>query len=152
MIKDHPSLSIRKQCKILGIHPSSLYYQSKGESTLNLELMRLIDEHYWEHPYKGSKRMHIWLTKDKGYKVSLKRINRLYYKVMGLRSILPKPNTSTVGKGKDHQVFSYLLRDLKIERPNQVWAMDITYLPMLSYIIIHGCSLSYWKNTGRIKM
>jgi len=127
---NHPKLSTRSQCKILNINRSSLYYESKEESELNLELMRLMDEHYFAHPYKGVRRMHIWLTKDKGYKVNIKRVRRLYTKVMGLRSILPSPNTSKPSKDKDRQVFPYLLRDLKIERSNQVWATDITYIPI----------------------
>lgn len=90
--------------------------------------MRLMDEHYLKHPYKGAERMYKWLTMDKGYKVSLNRVERLYYKVMGLRSVLPGPHTSK--RYKDHQVYPYLLRDLKIERNNQVWATDITYIPM----------------------
>lgn len=122
------SLSITKQCNLLNINRSSLYYPLKGESALNLELMRLMDEHYLEHPYKGAGRMHTYLTMDLGYKVSKNRIDRLYYQVMGLRSILPGPHTSK--RHKDHTVYPYLLRDLKIVRPNQVWSMDITYIPM----------------------
>ncbi|MCH2046472.1 MAG: IS3 family transposase [Saprospiraceae bacterium] len=123
-------MSIRRQCKILKISRSSYYYQAKEESALNLELMRLMDEHYLKHPYKGASRMHIWLSKDKGYRVNIKRIRRLYTKVMGLQSILPSPNTSKPSKAKDRQVFAYLLRGLKIDRPNQVWATDITYIPI----------------------
>lgn len=126
----HKELSVRKQCKVLGINRSTCYYQPQGESDLNLELMRLMDEHYHEHPEKGAERMWVWLRKDKGYKVSLNRIERLYYRVMGLRSILPGPHTSRPGKGEDHQIYPYLLRGLRIERPNQVWATDITYIPM----------------------
>lgn len=129
-IGESEKLSIRKQCKILNINRSSYYYQAKEESELNLELMRLMDEHYLQHPYKGARRMHTWLTKDMGYKVNLKRIRRLYTQVMNLRSILPAPNTSKAGKGVDHQVFPYLLRDRTIDAPNEVWAMDITYIPL----------------------
>jgi len=121
-------ISIGKQCELVGIHRSGLYYRSKPESELNLQLMRLMDEHYLEHPYKGARRMHVWLTNDLGYKVSLNRIERLYYKVMGLRSLLPGPHTSK--RHKDHAVYPYLLRELKIDRPNQVWQTDITYIPM----------------------
>ena len=128
--KKHSKLSVRKQCKILNINRSSYYYEAKRESSLNLELMRLMDEHYLKHPYKGAKRMHIWLTKDLGYKVNLKRVRRLYTTVMGLQSILPSPNTSKPSKDRDRQVFSYLLRGLKVERANQVWATDITYIPI----------------------
>jgi putative transposase len=121
-------LSIERQCSLLGIHKSGLYYEPKGVSTLNLELMRLIDEHYLEHPDKGARRMHVWLTLDMGYEVSLNRISRLYYDVMCLRSLSPGPHTSK--RNKVHKVFPYLLRGMEIERVNQVWQTDITYIPM----------------------
>lgn len=129
LISDSKStLSIVKQCKILDLPKSTFYYQGRQESPLNLELMRLMDEHYLNHPYKGARRMHIWLTKDKGYQVSRNRIDRLYYKLMGLRAICPGPHTSKPNKA--HKIYPYLLRDLKIDRVNQVWAVDITYIPM----------------------
>ena len=90
--------------------------------------MRHMDEHYLEHPYKGARRIHVWLTKDLGYKVSLNRVENLYYRKMSLRSILPGPHTSKRNKG--HKTFPYLLRGMAITRPNQVWATDITYIPM----------------------
>lgn len=127
--REHQELSLVQQCILLSIHRSGLYYEPKGESALNEELMRLIDEHYLEHPYKGATRMHTWLTLDKGYKVSRNRIDRLYYKVMGLQAVLPGPHTSK--RCKEHAVYPYLLRDLEIVRPNQVWATDITYIPMV---------------------
>ncbi|NND07124.1 MAG: IS3 family transposase [Saprospiraceae bacterium] len=121
-------LSLRKQCEILGIHKSALYYKPVGESELNLEIMRLVDEHYLEHPYKGARRMHVWLKYDKGYDVSLNRIERLYYRLMCLRSLLPGPHTSK--RNKEHKVYPYLLNGVKVVRPNQVWQTDITYIPM----------------------
>lgn len=124
--KSHSKLSIEKQCQAMSIAKSSFYYKPKGESKLNLELMKLIDEHYLEHPEKGAARMHTWLTLDKGFQVSRNRIDRLYYDVMGLRAILPGPHTSK--RCKDHPVYPYLLRDKKITASNQVWAMDITYI------------------------
>jgi putative transposase len=90
--------------------------------------MRKMDEHYLIHPYKGAKRMHVWLTKDLGYRVSLNRVENLYYNKMCLRSILPGPHTSK--RNKAHKIYPYLLRDLEITKPNQVWATDITYIPM----------------------
>lgn len=126
--KDHSKLSVAKQSKLLQIHRSGLYYKPKGESELNLELMRLMDAHYIDHPFKGAKRMHTWLTMDKGYRVNRKRIERLYYDVMGLRAIMPGKHTSR--SNKEHKVYPYLLRNLKVDHSNQVWATDITYIPM----------------------
>lgn len=121
-------LSMSRQCELLSIHRSGIYYQPKGESIMNLELMRLMDEHYLYHPFKGANRMHTWLTMDKGYQVSKNRIERLYYKVMGLRAVMPGKHTSR--RHKAHKVYPYLLRNLTVLRPNQVWAIDITYIPM----------------------
>lgn len=121
-------LSLTRQCKLLSLHRSGLYYKPAGESDLNLKLMRLMDEHYLDYPFKGASRMHTWLTMDKGYKVSKNRIERLYYKVMGLQAVLPGRHTSR--RDKAHKVYPYLLRGLSIDRPNQVWAIDITYIPM----------------------
>ncbi len=121
-------LSITRQCKLLGVNRSSLYIKPRQVSALNLELMKKIDEHYLKFPYKGAPRMWVFLTEDCGYSVSKNRVDRLYYDVMGLRSILPGPHTSK--RNKDHNIYPYLLRDLEVTRPNQVWSMDITYIPM----------------------
>lgn len=121
-------LSKERQCNLLSIHRSGLYYKPKGESALNLELMRLMDEHYLHHSFKGAGRMHTWLTMDKGYKVSRNRVERLYYHTMGLRATMPGPHTTR--RCKNHETYPYLLRNLSVERPNQVWALDITYIPM----------------------
>lgn len=126
--KGHTKLSITKQCELLEISRSGLYYKPCSESALNLELMRLIDEHYLEHPEKGARRMHVWLTKDLGYSVSLNRVERLYYHKMALRSLLPGPHTSK--RCNKHKIYPYLLRGLNITKANQVWATDITYIPM----------------------
>lgn len=126
--KGHAELSIEQQCKLLDVSRSSYYYQPKGESVFNLELMRIMDEHYLLHPYKGVPQMHSWLVKDKGYCVNIKRIERLYYRIMGLRAVAPGKHTSK--RNKQHKTYPYLLRDLKVEAPNQVWATDISYVPM----------------------
>ena len=126
--KDHSKLSIAKQCSLLGIHRSGLYYKPKQESPLNLELMKLMDEHYNYHPFKGATRMHTWLTLDKGFDINHKRVERLYYDVMGLTAIMPGRHTTK--RNKAHKTYPYLLRNLKVTRPNQVWATDITYIPM----------------------
>lgn len=128
LVDSTDSLSVRAQCRLLGLHRSGLYYENQGESALNLNLMSLMDEHYHYHPEKGARRMHIWLTKDLGYPINRKRIDRLYYEVMGLRAVMPGPHTSK--RHKNHPVYPYLLRNLPITYPNQVWATDITYMPL----------------------
>lgn len=120
-------LPLKKQCELLTVHRSGLYYQPVGESELNLELMRMIDERFMLCPWMGVPRMTQWLRLDQGYEVNPKRVERLY-KLMDLQAIGPKPNTSKPGKG--HKKFPYLLRGLKVRRANQVWAMDITYVPV----------------------
>ena len=126
--KGHPKLSIKKQCDLVSVHRSGYYYQPKKEPELNLKLMRLMDDHYLKHPYKGAKRMHTWLTDDMGYPISLNRVERLYYRVMGLTSTMPGKHTSKRGKG--HKIYPYLLRNYTAKAPNDVWATDITYIPM----------------------
>jgi putative transposase len=126
--RGHSNLSLVKQSKLLQIHRSGLYYAPREESPLNLELMRLMDQHYSDHSFKGAKGMHTWLTRDKGYKVNQKRIDRLYYRIMGLRAVMPGRHTSK--RNKAHKIYPYLLRGLTIDRPNQVWATDITYIQM----------------------
>lgn len=129
LVKAGRALSIGKQCGLLGLPRSSYYYEPAGESPYNLELMRLIDRRYHYHPYMGAPTMWAWLRYDKGHKVSRNRVDRLYYDKLGLRAVIPGPHTSK--RAKDHAVFPYLLRGMDIVRPNQVWATDITYIPLL---------------------
>jgi putative transposase len=124
----HPALSVRRQCELLGLSRSSLYYEPGGEAAEDLRLMRRIDEQYTACPFYGSRRMTIWLTQQ-GEEVNRKRVQRLM-RVMGLEAIYPKPRLSTAGKG--HRIYPYLLRGVKVERPDQVWSTDITYVPMSS--------------------
>lgn len=128
VVKCHPGLNLVQQCKLLGIHRSGLYYRPRGESPFNLRLMRDIDAHFMEHPYYGVERMTDYLNLDLGHRVNVKRIRRLY-KIMGLQTIYRKPRT-TIKDPADYK-YPYLLKDLKIERPGQVWQTDITYIPML---------------------
>lgn len=121
-----PSLSVAKQCALLSISRSSFYYEPKGETELNLELMRLIDKQFLETPFYGVRQM-TWHLRNAGQLVNEKRIRRLM-RLMGLMPIYQKPNTSKAAKG--HKIYPYLLRGLRVDRPNQVWAADITYLPM----------------------
>jgi putative transposase len=148
--KGHAKMSVTSQCRLLEISRSGMYYYSPIESKFNLELMLLMDEHYLIHPYKGAKRMWVWLTKDMGYSVSLNRIERLYYRKMALRTILPGPHTSK--RNKEHKIYPYLLRGLKITRPNQVWGVDITYIPMacsfmylIAAIELHSRYVVHWS-------
>ncbi len=123
----HHHLSIHKQCKIIELPHSSYYFKSKGVSTLKQQLMNAIDRKFLDCPFYGVKRMTVHLCKDLGYFVGEKRIRRLD-KLMNLRTIYPKKNLSRSNKA-DYK-FPYLLRNLKIERINQVWQADITYIPM----------------------
>ena len=129
VVKAHPRLSLKEQCNILSIHRSGLYYKPKGESEYNLKLMRMIDEHHLQYPFKGVPRLTTWLRMDMGEQVNHKRVARLCG-LLGIQAIGPKPNTSRRSRGPGHKVFPYLLRKLKVERPNQVWAIDITYIPV----------------------
>lgn len=122
-------ISVKTQCGLLQISRSSHYYRRVPESELNLKLMRIIDAEFMRHPWKGVPRMLQWLRKDCGILVNKKRVERLY-RVMGISATAPGPNTSKKGKGKKHKVYPYLLRNLPITAPNQVWAMDITYVPV----------------------
>lgn len=148
--RDHLDLSLVQQCRLLGIHRSGIYYKPRSENSLNEELMRHMDKHYLEHPYKGAPRMYSWLTRDMGYEVSYNRVSRLYYEVMGLRALIPGPHTSK--RAKDHAVFPYLLRGLEITQVNQVWATDITYIPMakgfmylVAVIDLHSRMILNWS-------
>jgi putative transposase len=121
----HAELSIRRQCQFLGLSRASYYRQSRT-SEETLALMRLINETYTRWPFYGTRKMRDWLRRQ-GHAVSRKRVQRLM-RQMGLVSIAPKPNTSRTAPG--HKVYPYLLKGLEIEQPNQVWASDLTYLPM----------------------
>ena len=122
----HPRLSITRQCALVLISRSSFYYEGKGESPLNLALMRLIDEQFLETPWYGSRQMARHLRRQ-GYCVGRKRVRRLM-RLMGLQAVYQAPRTSDPHPA--HRVYPYLLRGLEIDRPNQVWCTDITYIPM----------------------
>ena len=126
--EEHAELSIRRQCELLGLSRSSFYYEPAGVSAEDLRLMRLIDEQYTARPFYGSRRMVVGLEQQ-GEDVNRKRVQRLM-RIMGLEAIYPKPRLSLAGKG--HRIYPYLLRGVKIERVDQVWSTDITYVPMKS--------------------
>ena len=119
-------LSKTRRCELLGVARSSAYYQCRAVSEEDLELMRLIDELHLQHPFLGSRRLRDAL-REHGHLVNRKRVQRLM-RHMGLQALYPKRRTSQPGKG--HKVYPYLLRDLAIERANQVWAADLCYIPM----------------------
>jgi putative transposase len=123
---DHPRLSIVRQCELVAISRSGFYHRPAGETALNLELMRLIDAQFLETPWYGSRQMARHLRHE-GYGAGRKRVRRLMAR-MGLAPIYQRPRTSV--PHPEHRVFPYLLRDLVIGRPNQVWRADITDLPM----------------------
>ncbi len=119
-------LSIQTQCQLLSISRAGWYYDPKGESPLNLTLMRLIDEQFLATPCYGSRQMARWLRRQ-GYDVGRHRVRRLMA-LMGLHAIYQEPRTSQ--PHPQHRIYPYLLRNLAITRPNQVWCTDITYIPI----------------------
>ena len=122
----HAGLSVRQQCELLEVNRAGWYYEPVPESADNLSLMRRIDEQYLTTPFFGSRQMTAWLRRQ-GLVVNRKRVQRLM-RLMNLEAIYPKPRTTQRGVG--HKIYPYLLRDLTITRPNQVWGGDITYVPL----------------------
>jgi putative transposase len=119
-------LSIRRQCELLELNRASWYYEPVPESAENLAWMRRIDEQYLARPFFGSRQMTVWFQRQ-GFTVNRKRVQRLM-RLMGLEAIYPKPRTTQRAAG--HKIYPYLLRDLTITRPDQVWGADITYVPL----------------------
>lgn len=124
--RNHPALSIRGQCRLLGIGRSGVYRPAPANDAEDLALMQRIDALFMAWPFLGSRRMTVMLRAD-GLTVNRKRVQRLM-RVMGIAALGPKPRTTKPAPG--HKIFPYLLRDLVIDRPNQVWAADITYVPV----------------------
>ena len=122
----HPGLSVARQCELVSISRSSFYYQPAGETAENLALMRLIDAQFLETPWYGSRQMARHLRRD-GHEVSRKRVRRLMA-IMGLVPIYQRPRTTV--PNPEHRIWPYLLRGMVIDRPNQVWCTDLTYIPM----------------------
>jgi len=124
--RGHAEISVRRQCELLGVNRSGLYYEPVGESKENLALMRLLDEQFTRTPFYGSRRMTEWLA-TVGHPVNRKRVSRLM-ELLGIEAVYPKPKLSQPGEG--HRIYPYLLRGTTVERVNQVWSTDITYIRM----------------------
>lgn len=122
---NHENLSIRRQCDLLNINRSSLYYERRPMSRELLNLTNRVDEIYTRYPFYGKRRMRAHLKKEAGVNVGLEKIRRIYQK-LGLEAIYPKPKLSL--KNKEHKIYPYLLRDIAIVRVNQIWSTDITYI------------------------
>src|ERR1039457_7154760 len=124
--RGHPDLSVRRQCELLGVNRAGLYYEPVGESEENLLLMRLLDEQYTRTPFYGRRRMTEWLG-TVGHEVNCKRVARLMG-LLGIEAVYPKPRLSQPGEG--YRIYPYLLRGITVDRVNQVWSTDITYIRM----------------------
>jgi putative transposase len=122
----HGEISVRRQCELVGLPRSTWYYEAATESTENLRLMRAIDRQYVKRPFFGARRMTLMLRRG-GHVVNRKRVVRLM-RLMGLEAIYPKRRTSRPAPG--HRIYPYLLRGVTVDRPNQVWSTDITYVPL----------------------
>lgn len=123
---NHPDLSLSSQCELLEIHRSSLYYTPVSESAENLEIMRILDAQYFETPFYGTERLLVHLIRL-GFKINRKRVRRLM-DIIGWQTLFPEPKTTI--SDPTHYKYPYLLKGLKAESSNQVWAIDITYIPM----------------------
>jgi len=126
ILRDHPDLSLSRQCRLLTISRSSFYYAPKGESPENLALMRRIDELFLKYPFYGSRQMARQLRRE-GIEAGRHRVRRLM-RLMGLEAIYQAPRTSQPHPA--HRIYPYLLTGMAIGRPNQVWCADITYIPV----------------------
>jgi putative transposase len=124
--KNHPRISTARQCRLLGLPRASYYHRPRPKPPEDLQLMRAIDEAYMANPVFGSRQMMRWLRRQ-GYRINRKRVQRLM-ELMGLEAIYQKPNLSR--PNAEHRIYPYLLRNLQVTKPNQVWAADLTYVPI----------------------
>lgn len=141
MIDSSHDLPVVRQCQILNISRSTAYYQARPESQANMILMRRMDELHLDFPFTGARLLRDLLQQE-GYSVGRERVSRLM-RLMGIQAIYRKPNTSK--PHPSHPIYPYLLRNLVIDRPNQVWAMDITYIPM-SRGFVYLCAVMDWAS------
>lgn len=136
-----PALSLRRQCELLAISRSGYYYEPVAESEANLALMRRLDELHLAHPVYGSRRLTAMLRRE-GQVVNRKRVTRLLA-VMGVDAVYPRRSLSQPGEG--HRIYPYLLKDLDISGPDQVWCSDITYVPMASGFMYLVAVMDWWS-------
>jgi putative transposase len=122
----HPTISLRRQCELFNIHRGNLYYIPVAESEENIKILSLLRQQYFETPFYGARKLTVWLQ-IMGFKINRKRVRRLM-KTVNWQTIYREPRTTI--SNKEHKKYPYLLRNLKIEKNNQVWATDITYIPM----------------------
>ena len=141
MVELCPDLSLRRQCELVGISRSGLYYEPVPESEANLALMRRLDELNLEHPFYGSRRLTALLHRE-GQPVNRKRVARLL-ELMGVEVVYPKRNLSQPGEG--HRIYPYLLEWLEITGPDQVWCSDITYVPMAYGFMYLVAVMDWWS-------
>ena len=148
------SLSIARQCALLGVARSSLYYRPREASGEDLALMQAMDRQCLDTPFYGSRRMKVWLARE-GRCVSRKRVQRLM-RIMGLRAIYRSPRTSQ--PAPERRVYPYLLEKIRVARPNQAWAADITYLPMARgflYLVVimdwHSRCVVAWRLSNTLE-
>jgi len=139
--RGHTEISVRRQCELLDVNRSGLYYEPVSESQKNLTLMRLLDEQYTRTPFYGSRRMREWLA-TKGHEVNRKRVSRLMA-LMGIEAVYPKPRLSQPGEG--HRIYPYLLSGTKVERINQVWSTDITYIRMAGGFVYLAAVMDWYS-------
>jgi len=127
VVRGHRKVSMRRQCELLCVNRSTVYYESRLDDSDAIRLMRLIDEKHLKTPFFGSRQLAHWLSEREGYAINRKRVQRLM-QIMEVRAIAPRPSTSK--PHPQHKVYPYRLRGVAVTRANQVWAADITYLPM----------------------
>jgi len=122
---NHPTISVKRQCELLGVNRSTVYYKPKGDSSEDTDLMRYIDQEYTDMPFYGSRKIAKALTRKLGVLIGRKRVRRLM-DLMGIQAIYSKPRTTIPHPA--HKKYPYLLRDVEINRVGQVWSTDITYI------------------------
>ena len=125
---DDSTIPLLRKCELLGLSRSTYYYRKVPVDAETEKLMKLLDQHYTEHPYEGKIKRARWLSSQVGYTIGKKRVATLM-KEMGLETVYPKPNTSAKSR-QEHKIYPYLLNDICVYYPNQVWCSDITYISM----------------------